>query len=787
MSLVFSSRPKVPVIVLFLAALSIAPPLMHAQASGRPATAAHRPAPQAAGPGKPLPSARLDMLVRLQAVALQAGDPARIASSTHELNAEILSLLASIASAEGRFPESEQLYGESIALQPDVEVSLRLANLLARSGQLPKAIDIATAQAAEQSTNVHALTVLGSLLRAANRNHEAATTLTRALELDPNPSVAFALGSALLGAHEDAKANDMFQRLLASSDGAAIWHVAIGDAYREAGYLEQAAAQFKRALAKDPKATHAEFFLGLVELQLHEWGPNSESFLHLRRSAQQNPHEYLSNFYLGALESTDASDLAASDRHLHAAADADGTQPEVWIYLGQNANREHRTDDAVADLRKAIQMTGHDEARNNYQVRRAYFTLGRLLIARGERAQGEVLLADYKRTGALASEAASANLAEKQQALQGDAGQPEATLRNLANDAATAPAVPDTQPETAPVSPQLRSAEEQLRALLSSSYNDLGTAEARQQLYPQAKHDFEQAQHFGGNSPALLRNLALVAFRLHDTAQVERSLTEYFGTLPAPVDERSRLMLAMAGFDLGHFAEAAKNFHAAGGTVSNDPRTVYTYAFSLARTGQAKEASALADTLVAANLPPANLALVCNVYFTAENYSSSASCYGKIAQQDPSFRTAHYFVAESLIHQDRPEDAIPELRQELALTPDEPNVQNALAFALSQTGHKDQSQAILTTTVAAHPEHADAQYQLGKLLAEQGNTAEAILHLEASVHDDGTKDYAHYQLATAYRKAGRPADAEREFAAYRRIKEGHHNDRAVPHPVSATP
>ena len=87
---------------------------------------------------------------------------------------------------------------------------------------------------------------------------------------------------------------------------------------------------------------------------------------------------------------------------------------------------------------------------------------------------------------------------------------------------------------------------------------------------------------------------------------------------------------------------------------------------------------------------------------------------------------------------------------------------------------------MLTRTVAAHPEHADAQYQLGKLLAEQGKTADAISHLEASVHDDDTKDYAHYQLASAYRKAGRTSDAEREFATYRRIKEQHRNERAVP-------
>ena len=39
-------------------------------------------------------------------------------------------------------------------------------------------------------------------------------------------------------------------------------------------------------------------------------------------------------------------------------------------------------------LRKAIQLTGADEARNNYQIRRAYYALGRLLMSEGKRDEG---------------------------------------------------------------------------------------------------------------------------------------------------------------------------------------------------------------------------------------------------------------------------------------------------------------------------------------------------------------------------------------------------------------
>ncbi|WP_419804989.1 tetratricopeptide repeat protein [Terriglobus sp.] len=727
---------------------------------------------------------RLDVLTRMQSAAVQSGDPVQIALSSRELNAELLNLLGTIAAGENRITEAVDLDRRSLALHPDDDVALRLASLLAHTGRADEGIRIAEQVAETNPKNPRAFTTLASILRSLHRDHDAIAPLRTALQLDPSPSIAFALGSAMLSAHDKAGAEQVFQRLLAASDGAAIWHVAIGDAYRETDYLEEAAAEFRKALLIDPHATHAEFFLGLVSLQMNEWGPNSESFLHLRKAVEQNPHEYLSNFYLGALESTDGSDLPSSDSHLHAAAAADASQPEVWIYLGQNANREHQNEQAIADLRKAVELTGTDEERNHFQIRRAYFSLGRLLIAAGKHDEGEKYLADYRRTGEASAAQATAAIAEKQSSaastLNGQA--PSESLRYLANATATTQAatVVATQ-DTAAVSPQLRSAEAQLRAMLRNGYNDLGTAEARQQDYAQALHDFQQAERFGEASPALLHNIAVAAYRLNDPAEVQRALTEYFGTTPAPQDSRARMMLAMANFDLGHFGEAAHDFHAAGDAALGDPRTTYSYALSLARDGQAQQANALADRLVAsANLSPDKLALVCNVYFLAENYESSQSCYGKAAQQDPALQRAHYFVGESLIHLDRPAEAIPALQAELALSPGEPNVETSLAFALSQTGHKDEAMALLDKTVAAHPENAEAQYQLGKLLAEQGKTADAIPHLEASVQRDANKDYAHYQLATALRKAGRTADAEREFAIYRQIKDKHRNDRAAP-------
>jgi Flp pilus assembly protein TadD len=72
--------------------------------------------------------------------------------------------------------------------------------------------------------------------------------------------------------------------------------------------------------------------------------------------------------------------------------------------------------------------------------------------------------------------------------------------------------------------------------------------------------------------------------------------------------------------------------------------------------------------------------------------------------------------------------------------------------------------------VAAHPDYANAQYELGKILLDRGQTDDAITHLEAAARLRPETDYMHYQLQAAYRKQGRTADADRELEIYKGLK-----------------
>ena len=87
------------------------------------------------------------------------------------------------------------------------------------------------------------------------------------------------------------------------------------------------------------------------------------------------PHDYLANYMLGFLASEERR-YPEADHYLSIAAQINPEAPEPPLYMGLNAYAQDNAKRAEAMLRKAVILTGKDEARSNYQIRRAYVDLG---------------------------------------------------------------------------------------------------------------------------------------------------------------------------------------------------------------------------------------------------------------------------------------------------------------------------------------------------------------------------------------------------------------------------
>ena len=320
---------------------------------------------------------------------------------------------------------------------------------------------------------------------------------------------------------------------------------------------------------------------------------------------------------------------------------------------------------------------------------------------------------------------------------------------------------------------QLKTREAQLKQILSNGFNDWGTAEARQKQFQPALAHFQQAEKWDAATPGLMRNLGTAAFLIEDYPVSARALTS--AVAESPDNQRLRLMLAMSLFTIEKFPEAAANFAKIPDLAIEDTRSAYAWAFSLARINQQQQANQITDNLAARELTPDVRMLVCQLYNLTENYEHAVPCFRKLVEENPTMPHAHFEIGATLVHLDRPADAIPELRAEFKLNPEDIDAQYYLAFALLETSQKAEALTLLNKVIAEKPDHAQAQYQLGKVMLEDGKTDEAIQHLEIAAKLAPSLDYVHYQLQAAYRRAGRTADANRELEIYKQIKASHRN------------
>jgi tetratricopeptide (TPR) repeat protein len=327
----------------------------------------------------------------------------------------------------------------------------------------------------------------------------------------------------------------------------------------------------------------------------------------------------------------------------------------------------------------------------------------------------------------------------------------------------------------------------ELRTLLASAFNDLGTAEARQEQYPIALAHFHEAAGWNADLSGLLRNTGIAAGRAMDYPECIHALRPVVAKNPQ--DNVARAMLGTALFATHSYANAVQVFTPLGDSVLQLHELAYSWAASLVQTNKYSDASALLNKLEQQQLSTETLMLVAQLWSQMANYEHTVQVCRRALQLDPRLPRAHYTAGLALLRLDRSAEAEQEFRDELQLDDTNANAQFHLAFSLLQQSKNDQAVEFLKKVLATQPDHAEANYELGKELRIEGKAAESLSYLEAAVRLKPGFEPAHYQLQSAYRTVGRSDDADREARIYRALKTKSRNITLPPprNPVHETP
>jgi tetratricopeptide (TPR) repeat protein len=773
---------------LFAQVPSKRPPLRGTSALPKPATQS------------PAPAAEDELLRRVSAAA--AARTSRDPFAASQANKQVISLalrqLAKLHMVLAMYPQSIALYQRSLDFEevPDVHSDLAVAELGA--GRQDDALAEANRTLAASPDNRRALIIRGRILMAKRQFHKAAESLSAAVQNQPELETLYSLGISYLSTRDPAdkpKAAETFARMIKLFGDSGSLHVLFGRAARDAQDMPGAIREFERAVALDPRAPHAHYFLGLSKLAVNEWKPTPEIRIQFQKELQFHPRDYLANYLLGFIASNDR-DYDVADRYLKTAAEIGPSWPEPWLYLGINSYAQNDAAHAEQYLRKAVQLTGADESRSNYQIRRAYVTLGRILSASGRAEESEVFLGKarnlQKKTMELTQQQISSVITE------GGGTMAAVVPLDTSRESEIAPPLPANidpfaRMDAATFSETLLTAEQraavaerekQLRSILGLAFNDLATSEAVRGEFLAAVGHYQEAERWDASIEGLYRNLGFAAFRMQNYPEAIRALNRALQSNPA--DAPVRAMLGSAYFANEDFAKAAQAISPLGARAMHDPVLGYTWAASLVRIGDLQQASQILEEAEKGQLPPDTVLLVGKLWTDIGDFARAIASFDKALSLDPAAPRAHYFSGVAYTQWQKPSEALAEFHRQLELTPDDPETKNNLGYVLLEQGKSAQADALFREVLERHPDNGMANYQLGKILLDRNDVSGAVERLEIAVHALPDADYVHYQLQAAYRKASRNDEADRELQLYKELK-ARNRQASIPRPSPPTP
>ncbi len=687
------------------------------------------------------------------------GDPDRAAVEYRAFLAEALRRMANLRANESNYESAVQLFDQAVAIAPDsAEIRRDYGNTLFLHGDLEHALIHAQKAVELQPEDTQSQYLLGRVFYEKADYKQAKEHLEAAAKASGG-KITFAVGYDLaldyLKLEDVNRASVVFDEMMIGLGNTARLHVYFGHAYLITGHYDRAISEFKEALHKDPKIKEAHYLLGLSYLSRDEGNGWEENAAEDRAEIQNNPDDFRPHYDLGNV-ALKLHHVDEAERELKRASEIQPDNPDPLIALGELYISQRELPEAEVAMTKAISIT-KDASRNQYQVNRAYYVLGRIQVETGHREEGVQNLKT------------AAELREKSQTPQ--EGRDESKTVAQQRRASEKPVREVDKPSTLPPEEQrgLDAYFAQLKPAIADAYNNLGVAAAAHKDFATALNDFRHAGEWYPMLETLDRNLGMAAFYSGDYPQAIAPL--YRVLQRNPDDERARTALGLSYFAAENYTATLETLRPIEPAVGNDPGAGAAYAVSLIKTGNYEDGMARLKALEQANPDVAGLhTAVGETYADQGIYATAIDEYKKSLALDSTQTRTHFLLGTALLRDGKPADAVPEFRSALAGNPADATTKYDLALALLQTQQKDEALPFFQQVVQQDPKYADAYYQLGKLELESGDTKQSISNLETAANLSPSSDYIHYQLSLAYGRDSRSDDAKREMETYQALK-----------------
>ena len=154
---------------------------------------------------------------------------------------------------------------------------------------------------------------------------------------------------------------------------------------------------------------------------------------------------------------------------------------------------------------------------------------------------------------------------------------------------------------------------------------------------------------------------------------------------------------------------------------------------------------------------------------SARASAGAVKALARLAEQYPDTPNVHYAYG-LFLSAEHPDEALEQFRQELRVSPDHAMARVQIAQEQLKRGEREAALPLATEAARLAPDNFVARRLLGQLRLETGDVQEAIIELETAKGLQPDSPSVRFQLARAYQRAKRTADAERERAEFTRLE-----------------
>lgn len=500
--------------------------------------------------------------------AQSAGDLAAAARDYQDFLADALRHLADGYVRAGDYPGGAKLFEEALAVVPagkatDLRVAYAQAALLARD--IPTAKTQASAVVAADSKSSIGRLILGEALLQTDNNEEARKQLEAAVALDPNYKNGLALATADLALSDTKGAAKLFHEMSTGFGDTPAIHLDFGRAYAEAGNPDLAIVEFKKAIALNPRLPEAHYCLGASYLLSQGQVGFPKAVKEFHRELELNPDDYFSLAQLGYIAFSERN-FAEAEQYLKRAASLDPRNPDNPLLLGQVYMQLNRNADAEQSLRKAIALTT-DISRNHYQVQRAHYLLGRLLVQTGH-------LDEAKQEMQISAKLLKMNTLRDQARMTGAPMGAPASIAPFQRP-------PDPAPMDGKARQALDAFAKRAAPAIADSYNNLGAMAAGSSEFATATGYFANAAKWNPSLEGLDYNWGRAAFSAQLYGQAVLPLSRYLAAHPQEVG--ARRVLGISYFMIKDYAAVVQTLRPIEPSLAATPQLASIYAQSLAQ------------------------------------------------------------------------------------------------------------------------------------------------------------------------------------------------------------